>query len=164
MKANYEEKRYLEAVIYAEKVKSIKDSDVKAKSDSDIIIARSAFYSGDEAKSRKMYAQLKGSTGELGAEALYFDAYFKNKDGQYDASNQSIQKLAKDFSGYKYYGAKGLLVMADNFYKQNDQFQATYVLESVISNFSNFPEIVQKANEQLIAIKSAEDMKFLEAE
>jgi hypothetical protein len=32
--------------------------------------------------------------GELAAEALYYDAYFKNKDGKFETSN-TVQKLAK---------------------------------------------------------------------
>ncbi len=164
MKSYYEEKMYLEAVQYAEKVINTKDAEAHAKNDSKIIMARSAFNTGNKAKAKEMYAKLIDSKGELGAEALYYEAYFKNADGDYSGSNASIQKLAKDFSGYKYFGAKGLLVMADNFYKQNDNFQATYVLETVIKNFQNFPDVVTDANKQLIAIKSAEEMKFLDAE
>ena len=41
---------------------------------------------------------------------FYYNAYFKNKEGKHKASNTSVQKLAKDFSGYKYYSAKGLVL------------------------------------------------------
>src|SRR6478735_649739 len=94
--------------------------------------------------------------GEVGAEASYYDAYFKNKDGKYESSNAAVQKLTKDYSGYKYFGAKGLVVMAKNFYALKDSFQATYILESVIKNFSNFPDVVEDAQNQLNQIKSNE--------
>jgi hypothetical protein len=55
--------------------------DNKIKSDAQIIVARSAIKANDEAKARKPYAKLqKIAKGELKAEALYYDAYFKNKD------------------------------------------------------------------------------------
>src|SRR5690606_9529180 len=100
----------------------------------------------DEEKARAAYAKLLTiAKGELAAEALYYDAYFKNKDGKYEASNTAVQKLSKDYSGYKFFGAKGLIVMAKNFYGLKDSFQATYILESVIKNFTSYPDVVEEA-------------------
>jgi len=64
--------------------------------------------------------------------------------------------LTKDYSGYKYFGAKGLVVMAKNFYGLKDSFQATYILESVIKNFSNFSDVKEEAQQQLDEIKLQE--------
>lgn len=157
MKTYYEQKDYPNAVIYAEKVLANPKMDDKVRSDAQIIVARSAWNSGDEAKARTAYAKLQTiAKGELAAEALYYDAYFKNKDGKFEASNTAVQKLAKDYSGYKYFGAKGLLIMARNFYGLKDSFQATYILESVIKNFTAYPEVVEEANAELAKIKSQE--------
>ena len=46
--------------------------------------------------------------------------------------------------------------MAKNFYRLGDAFQATYILESVISNFSEFEEIVSDAETELATIKAKE--------
>lgn len=157
MKTYYEQKDYPNAVIYADKVLANPKMDDKVKSDAQIMVARSAWNSNDEAKARTAYAKLLTiAKGELAAEALYYDAYFKNKDGKYEASNSAVQKLTKDYSGYKYFGAKGLVVMAKNFYGLKDGFQATYILESVIKNFTAYPEIVEEAQTQLATIKAAE--------
>ncbi len=157
MKTYYEQKDYPNAVIYADKVLANPKMDDKVKSDAQIMVARSAWNSNDEAKARTAYAKLLTiAKGELAAEALYYDAYFKNKDGKYEASNSAVQKLTKDYSGYKYFGAKGLIVMAKNFYGLKDSFQATYILESVIKNFTAYPEIVEEAQTQLATIKAAE--------
>jgi len=157
MKTYYEQKDYPNAVIYAEKVLANPKMDDKVKSDAQIIIARSAIQTNDEPKARIAYSKLLTiAKGELAAEALYYDAYFKNKDGKFDASNTTVQKLTKDYSGYKYFGAKGLVVMAKNFYGLKDSFQATYILESVIKNFSNFSDVKEEAQLQLDEIKSQE--------
>jgi TolA-binding protein len=157
MKAAYELKQYEEAVSYAEKVLLNTKIDNSIKSDAQVIIARSAMKTGNEGKARTAYAEVaKIATGQLAAEALFYDAYFKNKDANYEASNAAVQKLAKDYSGYKYYGAKGLVLMAKNFYALDDAYQATYILESVIENFSDYPEIVNEAKAELAVIKSAE--------
>lgn len=157
MKASYELKQYEEAVLYAEKVLENSKVDNKIKSDAQIIIARSAIKTGDEAKAQIAYAEVaKIATGKLAAEALYYDAYFKNKEGSFEGSNAAIQKLAKDFSGYKYFGAKGLVLMAKNFYQLDDAYQATYILESVIQNFVDYADVVEEAKAELAVIKATE--------
>lgn len=157
MKANYQIENYTDAVAYAEKVLQDAKIDNKIKSDAHVIIARSAIKTGDEAKAKQAYAQVeKIASGVLMAEALYYNAYFKHKEGKHEASNKTIQKLAKDYSSYKYYSSKGLVIMAKNFYALGDAFQATYILESVIDNFTEFDDVVQEAQEELNRIKNEE--------
>ncbi len=157
MKAHYELAHYNEATAYAEKVLNNPKIDSNIKADAQIIIARVAIKTGDETKAEAAYNNVaKIATGKLAAEALYYQAYFKNKSGLFKASNTLIQKLAKEFSQYKYWGAKGLVLMAKNFYALKDAFQATYILDNVIKNFTDFPEIVETAKEQLDEIKKQE--------
>ena len=157
MKTYYEKKDYVNAVLYADKVLSNPKTDDKVKSDAQIIIARAAFNSGDLVKARQAYSKLLTiAKGELAAEALYYDTYFKNADGKFEESNTVVQKLTKDYSGYQYFGAKGLVVMAKNFYGLKDSFQATYILDSVIKNFTSFPDVVEYAQKELERIKTEE--------
>lgn len=157
MKCYYEQKDYPNSVIYAEKVLLNPKTDNNVKSDAQIIIARAAIETGDETKARAAYAKLMTiAKGELAAEALYYDAYFKNKDKKFEASNASVQKLAKNYSSYKYFGAKGLILMAKNFYGLKDSYQTTYILENVIQNFTDFPDVVSEAQRELDAIKMEE--------
>ena len=157
MNAYYQTEDFSAAESYAEKVLTSKTLDNKVKSDAKIIIARSAIKTGNEAKAKDAYADVeKIATGIVAAEALYYNGYFKNKEGKYEASNATIQRLAKDYSSYKYYSAKGLVVMAKNFYALDDAFQATYILESVISNFPEFDDVVEEATFELNKIKAEE--------
>ena len=157
MKSYYAMKDYPKSVLYAEKVLTNPKTDDKVKSDAQIIVARAAIESGDEAKAKVAYAKLMTiAKGELAAEALYYDAYFKNKEGNYDASNTAVQKLAKNYSSYKYFGAKGLVLMAKNFYGLKDSFQATYILENVIKNFTDYSDVVADAKTTLDFIKTEE--------
>ena len=155
MKANYQLEQYQSAVSYAEKVLSSSKIDNNIKSDAQIIIARSAMKTGNEERAKTAYAQVENiASGKLAAEALYFNAYFKNKEGNYKSSNTTVQKLAKDYSGYKYYSAKGLVIMAKNYNALEDAFQATYILESVIQNFAEFEDVVDEAQAELNSIKA----------
>ena len=157
MKSYYNFKDYANAGIYADKVLQNPKSEDKIKSDALIIIARSAIKTNNNVVAKESYEKLqKIAKGELAAEALYYDAYFKNVALKFEDSNKTIQKLSKDFASYKYFGAKGLVLMAKNFFGLKDSFQATYILESVIKNFSNFDDIVLDAKTQLEIIKTEE--------
>ncbi|MGA9590794.1 MAG: tetratricopeptide repeat protein [Salegentibacter sp.] len=157
MKSYYELGNFDKADAYAEKVLQNPSSEKEAKTDAQVMVARAAIKAGDEARAKKAYSEVqKTAKGELAAEALYYDAYFKNKAGNYEASNAAVQILAKDFSGYKRWGAKGLVLMAKNFDKLGDAYQATYILDNVIKNFQKYPEIVDEAKAELSRIKTKE--------
>jgi len=142
MKLYFEKADFLNSVLAAEKVIGNSKSDEKVKNDAQIIIARSAFKTNDLAKTKMAYIKLLATaTGELAAEALYYDAYFKNQEKKYELSNIAIQKLTKNYASYQYFGAKGLIIMAKNFYGLKDAFQANYILESVIKNFTQFNDV-----------------------
>lgn len=157
MKGYYGQKNYTKTLEYAEKVLSTSNIDNRIKSDAHIMIARSAIATNDEVKAKSAYAEvLKIASGATAAEALYYDAYFENKDGSFENSNIAVQKLAKDYAAYKEWGGKGLVLMAKNYYALKDAYQATYILESVTTNFSQYPEIVAEARAELAIIKSKE--------
>ncbi len=157
MKGYYGQKNYEQTLTYAEKVLNAPKIDNRIKSDAQIMIARSAIETGDEQRAELAFSEVKKiATGETAAEAWYYDAYFKNKNQDFEASNTSVQKLAKDYASYKEWGGKGLVLMAKNFYALGDAFQATYILESVIENFAEFNDIVAEARGELALIKSRE--------
>lgn len=157
MKSYYEQRDYEQAVKYSEKVLTNIKIDNTVKSDAQVIIARSSIKTGDQGRAKIAYAIVQEiATGALAAEALYYDAYFKNKEKDFVSSNSKVQELAKNYSGYKELGAKGLVLMAKNFYGLEDSYQATYILESVISNFGEYPGIAQEADALLSKIKITE--------
>ncbi len=157
MKSYYETGNIGKANEYAEKVLNNSSAEAEARNDARVMVARAAIKSGNMAKAKSAYKEVqKTATGELAAEALYYDAFFKHQDGNYEASNAAIQILAKDFSGYKLWGAKGLVLMAKNFYALKDAYQATYILENVIKNFPQYPDVVNEAKAELAKIKAQE--------
>ena len=65
--------------------------------------------------------------------------------------------MAKEYGGYKEFSAKGLVVMAKNFYGLKDLYQANYILNSVIANFKAYPEVITQAKEVLAQVKEDEN-------
>lgn len=154
MKGYYATQNYEEAVAYADKVLGQEKIDAKVQSDAEIIIARAAFETGDMLKAEEGFARVgESATGEVKAETLYYDAFFKHEEGNYKLSNVSVQELASKYPEHRLWGGKGLIVMAKNFYALEDAYQATYILESVIEKFSEYKEIADEAKIELNKIK-----------
>ena len=157
MKVYFREKRYSEVLEYAGKVLENPTLDARIQADARLMIARSARETGDMQKARTAYAELsETATGEAAAEALYYQAYFAREDGDLEASNATVQKLAREYATYREWGGRGLILLARNYYQMEDVFQATYILENVLSNFEEFPEIVETAGAELQRIRSRE--------
>jgi hypothetical protein len=73
--------------------------------------------------------------GELAAEALYYDAILNMEVWGFKySSSKNWQKLFR----LPIFWFKGLILMAKNFYGLKDSFQATYILDNVIENFTDF--------------------------
>ena len=126
----------------------------REKSKAMLIIAREAIDRGDIEEAKLTYDILKKTaTGEIMAETMYYEAYFLNKEEQYEKSNTVIFDIASTYSMYKYWGAKSLIIMARNFDSLDDQYQAVYTLETVIKNF-DFEETDKIANDLLKEINS----------
>ena len=157
MKGNYALNNYDKAVNYADIILQKEKIEDQIKSDAQIIIARAAFKTNDINKSQEAFKIVENSaSGKLKAEAIYYDALFKYQDGNYKNSNLIIQKLASEYASYRYWGAKGLIIMAKNFYELQDAYQATYILENILKNFSDFPEVTNEAKIELQKIKKEE--------
>jgi len=160
MKGNYNLENYTEAVAFAEKILQQSNLEDAVKTDAKIIIARSAIKTGDLAKAKQAYEEVALiAQGELKAESIYYDAFFKHAEEKYEESKTLILTLASDYSTYKIWSVKGLVVLGKDFYGLNDPFQATLVLESVIKNYSNqeiHKEAVEEATKALQEIKTKE--------
>ena len=157
MKTYYEQEDYSKTLEYADKVLTAADIDDRIRSDAKIMIARSAIKTNKQEVAKQAYREvLPIATGKIAAEALYYDAYFKEIEKDYEGSNEAVQQLARTYPAYREWGGKGLIIMARNFYAMEDAYQATYILESVTNNFKEFPEIVEEASSELNRIKTLE--------
>ena len=160
MRIYYEKKDYVRAVNYGDKLISLKNINDKVKTDANLFIARSSINLGDKKKALNAYIELENdSNREFAVEALYYRAldYFDKKD--YLNSNLVIEKISNEFSGYKKWTGKSLLLMSKNFYQLGDPFQASFILESVIENFTQIQDIVDEAKNELVKIRQIESKK-----
>ena len=157
MKGYSSTKAYNLAIEYAKKILAKDKLDDNLRLDAKTVIARTSFINLDLETAEEYYNGVeKEATGELKAEALYFNAYFKNLNNEFEASTKVVQKLIADYSAYKYWGVKSYIIMAKNYYSLKDVYQATFILENIIKNFTQFEDIVKDAQLELDKIKENE--------
>ena len=167
MKAYYETRQYEKAITYGEEVLNLPSIDETIKSDAHVFIARSSMKLERKDKAREAYRKVEEfARGKRKAEALYFKAMFNNQDGDFKASNQVVQQITRDYSNYKEYSYKSLVLMADNFYNLDDSYQANYILENIIDKTADYPDVQESARELLQKIKkeAAKTNSSVEAE
>ncbi len=157
MQLYFENEIYLEAIAYAERVIELNQLDQKIKWDAYRIIAQSSIKLKNISKAKLAYVVLeKAPDPSLAVEALYFNAKQKHIAHEYEASNLIIERIAKNFGNYPEWGAKSLLLMSQNFYQLDDAFQASFILESILTNFTQFPEIIKQSQFDLENLKAIE--------
>ncbi|MHB0754351.1 tetratricopeptide repeat protein [Polaribacter sp. M15] len=142
---------------YAKKILEKNKLDESLRLDAKKTMARSSFKTKEFDVAEAFYAEVEEeATGELKAEALYYSAYFKNVNKEYEASTKVVQELIANYSAYKYWGVKSYVIMAKNYYSLQDAYQATFILENVIKNFTQFDDIIKEAEIELNTIKTNE--------
>ena len=148
-----------EAQAYAEKILELNALEERIKWDAYYILAKTAEKQKDWIKAKKAFKALeKAPQGERAVEALYFDAQQKHNNKAFADSNKVIETIAQNYGGYPAWNAKSLLLMSKNFYQLDDAFQSSFILKSLLENFTQFPEVIQEAKADL------ENLRRVEAE
>lgn len=83
-----------------------------------------------------------------GAEGLFLWADGKSKDAKFEQSNDLIFDYSNAFSSYDYWFGRCFILIAENYLKLKEDFQAKATLQSVIENSVN-DEIKRIARERL---------------
>lgn len=124
--------------------------DPKIELDATEVFARSSILLKDTVAAFEKFKLLENSPKLiLAAEANYYKAYKFFKNGQHDESNKVIANISLKYGNIGLWSAKSILLMAENFIKLGDNFQSSYVLENLIKNFNEFPEITSDAKKML---------------
>ena len=157
MKAFYNEGRYLESVTQSEKVIELPDLKSSIKWDAYELLAHSALQLKDTLKAQKAFQTLEKAPKDIiAAEALYFSAWLSHKNKAFKKSNETIAIIAKQYSSAGEWSAKSLLLMALNFDRLEDSFQALFIVDSIIENFQEYPSIVSQAKELKVKLEKKE--------
>jgi TolA-binding protein len=86
-----------------------------------------------------------------GAEALYLLAEIYHNKEEYSQSNEIIFDFSGPYSNYDYWYGRSFILLAENYMKLGEDFQAKATLESILENAAN-QEIKRMAEEKLSSI------------
>jgi len=154
MRANFKLAKYDQALKYADLVRGSDKVEKEVVEEARIIIAKSAFEEKDvtRAKTELQWVE-KNAKNVFKAEAKYYLALMAFEEGKYEDSQAKIFELLKELPSYKYWGNRALILLAKNYWKLEDVFQATYTLEQVIQRVEN-PEVKEEAEALLLQIEA----------
>jgi TolA-binding protein len=78
----------------------------------------------------------KNTTTETGAEAKYLIALIQYNKGDYLNSQNTCFELGNQIPSYEYWIAKAFILLADNYLKLGNEFQARSTLQSIIDEYT----------------------------
>jgi len=155
---------HIKVVQYADIILSDDKFEPEIKNEAMLLKARSYLALENNDQAWQAYTELKQKAqGAPKAEAAYYVAYFENLGGLYDSSNASIFWMIDNLPSYKSWRFNALLILADNYWKLGDAFQANYTLDFIIDeNYSD--EVTSRAKTLQEEIKRAEEQQKLKDE
>lgn len=120
------------------------------------IIAKSALELNNIALAQKEFEIVaKQTKSEIGVESRYNLALIQFQNGNYKETEKMIYALINEGSSYDYWMAKSYILLADNYVKIGNAFQAKQTLQSIIDN-SESTELVDIAKQKLQVITDAQ--------
>ncbi len=160
MQAYFDKKDDFKSIEYSSKVLEIENIDNKLKWDAILIKARSLMRVNDSLNSLIEYKKLEEIPDfEKASEALYYKAYKNYNDKKFRSSINTITNISKLSNNFNLWTAKSLLLLSKNYISLNDNFQAVFILESIIENFNKYPNLISESKRLLETInkKKLED-------
>lgn len=123
-----------EAYSYAQRILSADKANEELKQEARLIIARHLLAEGNYDKALDEFQKLRKLNSETGAEARYSIAFIYHQKGEYSRCEKALFELIDEMGSYDYWLAKGFILLADNYVKLGNEFQARRTLQSVIDN------------------------------
>jgi len=149
MIANFETKKYQQAITQATRLATL-DGVIPESSPKALLIkakAQSALNQSSQAE-LSLTALVADYKTEQGAEGLYLLALASQEKGEINQSSDLIFDQSGPFVNYDYWYGRIFLLLADNYVKSGEEFQAKATLESIVENSTN-AEIKQMAQSKL---------------
>ena len=153
MNAYYQTQDFDSASYFADKVIQLGSVTQDAVPEATLLKAKAQRELKNDAKADETLMDLINEYKTVhGAEGLYLLAESQARKGSYEQSNNTIFDFSGPFFPYDYWYGRCFILLADNYLKLNEVFQAKATLESILENSMN-QEIKEMANKKLAEIK-----------
>ncbi|TRX51415.1 tetratricopeptide repeat protein [Fulvivirga sp. M361] len=141
---------------YAKVILERGNVNISSQNKASLFLGKSAFSQGNYEVARDEFLNtLNSARDEFGAEAQYLLGYIFYLEGKYHQSIEALIALNNHFNVYEEWVGKSYLLLADNYVKLEDFFQAKGTLNSVIENFP-LEHIREQSRQKLRGIEALE--------
>lgn len=149
MTANFETKKYQQAIVQAERLSTLDGVIPESSPRALLVKAKSQRELNQKPQAElTLTALVADYKTEQGAEGLYWLALALQEKGEITQSNELIFDQSGAFVNYDYWYGRIFLLLADNYVKSGEEFQAKATLESIVENSTN-AEIKEMAQSKL---------------
>ena len=153
MIANFQTRKYQQAITQAERLATLDGVIPESSPKALLIKAKSQKELNQKPQSElTLTALVADYKTEQGAEGLYLLALGAQEKGEITQSSELIFDQSGPFVNYDYWYGRIFLLLADNYVKSGEEFQAKATLESIVENSTN-AEIKQMAQSKLQTLK-----------
>ena len=145
-----------DALKYTQLVRNYEKSSDEDKFKTGLYAGKAYLMKTDTADALKELNYTVNSTKTISAaEAKYNIALIEFNRGLYKSSQKTCFDLANKMPNYDYWVAKSFILLADNYVKLKDNFQAKATLQSVIENYKADDDVLPAAKERLSKLSPA---------
>lgn len=150
MKCHFESDNYVSAANASKRLLTIEKLTISVSEEAQLISGMCALETENYDAALEQFASLaQNSNSDKGIEARYYTAYILFLKSEFKESEKKIFELVQQEPSNAYWMSKALILLADCYTVQNDNFQAKQTLESVIENTEDITikkEAEQKLN------------------
>lgn len=141
---------------YTQLIRNSEKSSDEDKFKTGLYAGKAYLMKSDTAEALKELNYTVNSTKTISAaEAKYNIALIEYNRGMYKASQKTCFDLANKMPNYDYWVAKSFILLADNYVKLKDNFQAKATLQSVIENYKGDDDVLPDARARLSRLAPA---------
>jgi TolA-binding protein len=156
MRSSYYSNKYAENIKYADEVLVNPEFAQDIQIEANYYKAKSLFLTDKTADAKPLLEKMaKKSSSEKGAECKYLLGVIEYKNGEYNKSLDICFDLKDEFASYEVWVVKAFILIAENYHKQNDDFQAKATLESLLQNYDGDKALVAEAKKLLEEINES---------
>lgn len=126
------------------------------KIEAEYVLGKAAFQSNDFEEALSVFQAVTEKTSSvLAAEAQYHILLIYHLQEEYKKSEDAVRILMKNYAGYQYWMAKGLIIQAKNSIGIDDFVQAEFTINSVLKGYKVTDDgVLDEANEVMEVIQN----------
>jgi tetratricopeptide (TPR) repeat protein len=126
------------------------------KNDAKFYSAKAHYFLKDRKLAMALFSDfLEDKNSERSAECAYYYAKIQAELDDYKKSNDFLFKAKEDYAMYEYWVVKYYILMASNYHKLGDNFQAKATIESIIQNYKGNKSLIEEAKKVQKEIEDA---------